>query len=150
VPTFTAEERFPFPPGVVFDFFLRPANALAAAPPDFHLTLLDAPEVVEVHSQVVVLSRRWGMSQRIVTEFVEIEEGIRMIEEQRQGPFRSWRHERRFAAIGEETEVSERIDWEPPGGMLGLWLTAKAIENDLQLAFASRRERILEMLARKG
>src|SRR4051812_42146433 len=52
VPTFTVRERFPFTLRVLFDFFLRPANVVAVAPLELHLTLLEAQEVVEVGSRV--------------------------------------------------------------------------------------------------
>jgi ligand-binding SRPBCC domain-containing protein len=87
----------------------------------------------------------------MATEVVVLEEGQRIVEEQRQGPFRAWRHERRFTALSAgETEVSERIDYEPPGGLLGLVLTAARIEADLERAYRERLGRITAMLGGAG
>jgi ligand-binding SRPBCC domain-containing protein len=147
LPTFSVVQRLPFPVAEVFAFFRRPANVVAVAPDDLHLQLIEAPDVVEVGSRIVVQVRRWGISQRIVTEVVALEEGRSIVEEQRQGPFRAWRHERRFTAAGPaQTEVSERIDYEPPGGMLGLMLTPARIEADLQRSFDQRLPRVAALL----
>jgi ligand-binding SRPBCC domain-containing protein len=149
MPTFDCVQVLPFPRAVVFDFFLRPGNMIALAPPQFGLTLVEAPQVVELGSRIVVQARRWGLSQRLITEVVQLHEPSALIEEQRQGPFRSWRHERHFKEMGAETEVSERIHYEPPGGILGLLLTARAIEADLALAYTERPERLRALLERR-
>jgi ligand-binding SRPBCC domain-containing protein len=147
VPSYSVVQCFPFPLEEVFDFFRRPSRIVSIAPEELGLHLLDGPEVVEVGSRIVVQVRRWGVSQRIVTEVVALEDGRSIVEEQRQGPFRAWRHERTFAAIGAtETEVIEMIDYEAPGGMLGLTLTAARIEADLEWSFAQRVLRVVEML----
>jgi ligand-binding SRPBCC domain-containing protein len=114
------------------------------------LQLLDAPDVVVAGSRIVVQVRRWGISQRIVTEVVELVENTRIVEEQRQGPFRSWRREQHFGEDHAETEVAEKIAFEPPGGMLGLVLTAARIEEDLRLAYSFREERVKECLLRNA
>jgi ligand-binding SRPBCC domain-containing protein len=150
MPSFSIVQRFPFPLPAVFDFFRRPGNVTAVAPPELNLTLVEAPATVVLGTFIIIQARRWGLSQRIVTEVVELEEERIIVEEQRQGPFRSWRHERRFGAVAEkETEVSERINYETPGGMLGLFLKPAAVEAELLLAFTYRQERINERL-RKG
>jgi hypothetical protein len=42
--------------------------------------------------------------------------------------------------------VIERIDYEPPGGMLGIVMTPTVIESELTRAFAHRQERVVEIL----
>jgi ligand-binding SRPBCC domain-containing protein len=149
MPTFTTSQRFAFPVEIVFDFFRRPANVVSVAPPELSLTLIEAPELVEPGSRIVVQVRRWGLSQRFVTEVVELVENSIIVEEQRQGPFRAWRHERRFNGIDGGTQLDEEITHEPPGGMLGLTLTAARVEEDLRLAFAHRIEKLNELLRRE-
>jgi ligand-binding SRPBCC domain-containing protein len=146
LPTFTASQRFTFPVEVVFDFFRRPANVVSLAPPETSLQLIEAPEVVEAGSQIVVQVRRWGISQLIVTEVVELVDNLRIVEEQRQGPFRAWRHIWRFGECKSETELEEEITFEPPGGMLGLMLTTARIEEELRFAFAHREEKVIERI----
>jgi ligand-binding SRPBCC domain-containing protein len=150
VPTFCSIQRFAFPIEAVFDFFRRPAGLVSIAPPELNLQLLEAPEVLSAHSRMVVQARRWGISQRIVTEVVELVDNSRIVEEQRQGPFRSWRHERHFVQDGASTEIREQITFEPPGGLLGLVLTVARIEADLRNGYAYREGRVHECLRERS
>jgi ligand-binding SRPBCC domain-containing protein len=147
MPAFAVTQQFPFPLPAVFAFFRRPANLVAVAPPALRLSLVAGPDLLEAGSRLTVRLRRWGVAAEVVTEVVELVEPERIIEEQVRGPFRRWRHERHFRAVGEAlTEVSERIDYEPPGGLLGLTLTPRLIEADLAEAFAWREARVKELL----
>jgi ligand-binding SRPBCC domain-containing protein len=132
-------------PAVLLDFFRRPANLAALAPAELNLVLVEAPLVVEIGSRFVVDVRRWGVRQRIVTEVVSLDDrSIR--EEQRKGPFRAWTTDRTFRSVEDGAEVHEQVAFEPPGGMLGMVLTAARIEADLRAALAYRHARLLERL----
>ncbi len=144
----TVHQRFAVSVATLFDFFCRPANMVLVAPPELQLQLIEAPEVVALGSRIVVQLRRWGLSQRIVTEVVDLVENERIGEEQRQGPFRSMRREQRLDESNGETDVVEEITFEPPGGMLGLVLTAARIENDLRAALAYREGKVKDYLRR--
>jgi ligand-binding SRPBCC domain-containing protein len=151
MPTFVVSQRFPFPRVAVFDFFRRPANLVAVAPPELRLRLAEAPDALELGSRMTVKSRRYGLATEVVTEVVELLAPERIVEEQRRGPFRLWRHERVFVAIEEAlTDVSEHIEYEPPGGLLGLALTARSIAADLEEAYRWREGKVLELLATPG
>jgi ligand-binding SRPBCC domain-containing protein len=146
MPVFETTQRFGFGRAEVFDFFARPANVVAVSPPG--LTLVEGPARLEQGSRVTVSVRRFGLTTTVVTEVVELVEGERIVEVQRQGPLRAWRHERVFQAVSEvETELREQVEYEPPGGILGLTLTAKRIEADLEEAYTSRYARVLKLLA---
>jgi ligand-binding SRPBCC domain-containing protein len=117
-------------------------------PPDLQLRLLSAPDVLQPGSQVVVQVRRWGITRRVVTEVVSLEDGALLVEEQREGPFRLWDHTRRFEALaGGGTRLTEQIDYEPPTGLLGNMLTAALVERELMRAFDYRATRLPELLA---
>ena len=69
------------------------------------------------------------------------------MEEQRQGPFRSWKHTQRFApSVEGGVRITDVIEYEPPGGVLGRLATVEAIRRELERAFAYRRERLTELL----
>ncbi len=132
------------PPAEVFAFFLVPANLLALAPPDLHLQLVEGPERLELGARLTWKARRWGLTQRLVTEVAAFVPDTLLVEEQRQGPLRKWVHTRRFESVPEGTRLSERVEFEPPGGLLGLTVTARAIERELDAVFAHRAAKLRE------
>jgi ligand-binding SRPBCC domain-containing protein len=139
MPVFAVAQRFAVPQEALFAFFLRPANLVALTPSGWNMVIVEAPEVLTAGARWEVRARRYGLSARILNEVVELDEPKRIVEVQREGPFRRWRLERVLTAVSPtETEVREQIDYEPPGGLLGLTLTAKVIEADLAEAYRWR------------
>jgi hypothetical protein len=70
-----------------------------------------------------------------------------LIEEQRQGPFRRWIVTRRLEPLPDGgTRLNDAIDFEPPGGVLGLALRAETIERDLTWLFEHRGRALTELL----
>lgn len=148
MPTFRAVQRVPYPRETVFAVFACPANVVAMAPPALGLELVEGPPAVAIGTRTVVRARRWGVLTRVVTEVVQVEPPAGYVEVQVQGPFRHWWQERFFRALGDDaTELIETIRYEPPGGLLGLVLTGRAIEEQLRYAYEHRVPRLLEMLA---
>jgi ligand-binding SRPBCC domain-containing protein len=47
------------------------------------------------------------------------------------------------------TRVIDRIDYEPPGGLLGLVATASLVKRDLEKIFAYRCQKLEEMMGGK-
>jgi ligand-binding SRPBCC domain-containing protein len=147
MPQFESSLTVPRPPAEVFAFFLRPRNLLALAPPDMHLELLEGPDLLQAGARLSWKTRRLGISQRIVTEITALEPGTLLVEEQREGPLRKFIRTLRFEEVPEGTRVTEVIDFEPPGGLLGFVVTAGWIEQDLRAAAAHRDRKLRELLA---
>jgi len=146
MPVFQSETTLARPAAEVFDFFVRPANLLAITPPEWKMRLVEAPERLHLGARLVIESRRWGIPQRIISEVTEFEPNTFWTDTQRQGPFRKWAHTHRFESIPGGTRVIDLIDFEPPGGMLGLIIRAGVVERELQRLFAYRNARLREVL----
>ena len=138
---------FSRPLAEVFDFFLQPANLLRVSPPELHMELVEGPERLQLGAVVTLKGRRWGLSQRVVSEVIAFEPNVLFIDQQRQGPFRQWKHTHRFAALAEGTQVQDTIEFEPPGGLLGLLVTENFIRRDLEKVFAYRAEKLRQILS---
>jgi ligand-binding SRPBCC domain-containing protein len=133
--------------GRVFAVLLRPENLVRLAPPDLGFRLLEAPEALTVGARVAIGLRRWGVTLRLETEVTTLEADRLLVEEQRRGPFRRWTVTRRLEPLADGgTRLSDAVDFEPPGGVLGLALRAGTIERDLAWLFEHRREALAEML----
>lgn len=137
----------PAPVGVVFSFFRTPANLQLLAPPELQLELIAAPPRLELGSRLELKGRRWGVPQRTALEVTALEMGKLLIEEQRAGPFRHWKQVHRFEPLGDNaTRLSDEVTFEPPGGMLGLLVTATFVERELTAFYEHRNRRLLELL----
>jgi ligand-binding SRPBCC domain-containing protein len=147
MPRFVSEQTWAFPVGEVFAFFRRPANLAAVAPPGLRLQVVEGPAEVSAGSRVTFRARRWGLPQRVVTEVTRLEEGALLVEEQREGPFRRWVVTRRFEPVPGGTRVTEEVEYEPPGGLLGRALSEDAVGEELRRAFAHREGKVAEALA---
>jgi ligand-binding SRPBCC domain-containing protein len=130
----------------VFEFFRRPAKLIQANPPELNLEVLEAPEVLQQGSRIVIQAWRFGISQRLESEVTILEANALIIDELRQGPFRKWVQTHRFAKAAPGTLVTFQIDYEPPGGLLGLMVNATAIDAELRSVFAYRKPKLQELL----
>lgn len=145
MPRFEMVESLSVPLARVFDFFSRPANLIRISPPELHFQLLSAPERLTLGARVALQGRRWGLSQRIVSEVTVWEPEMHFVDEQREGPFKQWIHTHCFEALSEGgTRVTDHIDYETPGGMLGFVITRRAVERDLKWIFEYRRNKLIE------
>jgi ligand-binding SRPBCC domain-containing protein len=138
--------RFARPVAEVFDFFAQPANLVRVSPPELHMRLVEGPERLALGSRITLKGRRWGIPHRVVSEVTAFEPGVRFVDEQRRGPFARWVHSHRFEAVPEGTLVHDQIEFEPPGGVLGLLITARRIESELAAIFAYREKKLRELL----
>jgi len=146
MPLFEATQFYPRPIDEVFSFLRSPAHLVAISPPDFHLRVVEGPELVELGSRVVLHGRRWGIPQRMVSVITAFEPPLTFTDSQVEGPFRKWDHTHRFEAVAGGTRVSDHIEYEPPGGLLGLVVTAARIESDLRRVFEYRARKLAELL----
>jgi len=145
MPSFIATVEINRPVGELFDYLARPANLTLLAPPEMRLQLVQGPERVQLGALVHWKARRMGVSQSIVNEVTAFEEGLRIAEEQRAGPFKRWLLTHRFETTATGSILTAEVTYEPPGGMLGLLVTAKVIHKDLETLFAYRSRRLAEV-----
>jgi ligand-binding SRPBCC domain-containing protein len=146
MPTFEHTESHPVPLARAFDLFRRTALRIRLAPPELHLQLVEAPAEIQLGSRLTLRGRRWGVTQRMVNEITSFEDGRLIVEEQRQGPFRSWKHTQRFTPAPEGVHIADVIGYEPPGGVLGRLATAEVIGRELERIFCYRQEKLTQLL----
>ncbi len=147
MPRVESSVELPFPVGRLFAFLSRPADRIAVAPPDLNLQLVEAPEVLALGARVTVRVRSYGMSRLLVSEVTAFEADVRIVEEQRDGPFRAWTQTQSFTALdATTTRLADVVEFEPPTGLLGRFLSAASVERDLRAAFAFRDAALLQRL----
>jgi ligand-binding SRPBCC domain-containing protein len=130
----------------LFAFLTKPKNLVQLAPPDMHLELLTAPESLALGSRLVWKGRRWGISQQITQEVASFDQDKLVVVEQKKGLLARWVHSNHFEATPSGTRIVEKIEFEPPGGLLGYVLTADSIRKDLEKLLAYRERKLREIL----
>ena len=146
MPVFEASQVLLRPVEEVFTFFRDPANLVRISPPELHMRLVEGPALLELGSRIVFQGRRWGIPQRVVSEVTAYDPPTMFSDAQVEGPFRKWVHTHRFEAVAGGTRVSDRVEYEPPGGLLGLVARPSLIERDLKWIFEYRTRKLAELL----
>jgi len=134
------------PAASLFDFVTRPANLVRVSPPELQVRISDPPEILELGSIIVLTARRWGFPQRFITQVVQFEPGRMFVEEQRHGPFKKMIHHHIVEADGTGARMIDRVEYEPPGGPLGLMLSPARIDKAMAELYAFRVQKFKEIL----
>lgn len=145
MPHYTASIEIARPVAELFAFYSKPANLVALTPPELKLELVTAPEVIELGSQLVWKARRWGITQRIVQQVTLFDVEKSIVTEQTQGRLPRWIHGSQFTASAAGTLIQETIEFEPPGGLLGMMVSADAIRKELDALFAYRSKKLSKL-----
>jgi ligand-binding SRPBCC domain-containing protein len=146
MPIIVAETVVACPPDKVFDFLSHPANLVLVSPPDLHLRLVESPERLSLGSRITVQVSKFGIPQKVTTEVTAFEEGVQFTDSQVQGPFGRLVHTHRVEPAEGGSRIIDRIEYEAPGGLLGLILTENRIRQDLEALTAYRDRRFKELL----
>ena len=64
-------------------------------------------------------ARHFGITWTMTSTITEWDRPRRFVDEQRRGPFRSFRHEHRFEPVSDGTRLLDHVEFEAPFGLLG-------------------------------
>ena len=131
----------------VFDFSIRPANIARISPPELGLRFVTPLEEFSLGAQFEFKVQAWGTVQTSHFEVVEFGRPNVFVEIQLKGPMKSWRHEHRFTTNADgQTVVSNRIEFTPPGGLVGLLVTEAKILDNMDDGFYHRHQQLKKLL----
>ncbi|MDP1799158.1 MAG: hypothetical protein Q8K78_16815 [Planctomycetaceae bacterium] len=144
------ESRTPLPCSAdqAFSFLTRPANMKAIAPPDLDMVFVLAPEVIELGSKLVFKVRGFGVVQEFEHEVVSFEPLQSFRENMVRGPLPKWTHDYILEPADNDLVVLiNRIEFEPPGGLLGMIVTEQRVRDQLEQGHAHRSAALQKLLA---
>jgi ligand-binding SRPBCC domain-containing protein len=148
MPLFETSVTLECPPARAFDFLARPANLARISPPELGLSFTSAPEIVELGSRIEFQIQGFGQVQTMAHEITALVPDELITETQIRGLFAEWVHNHIFEARSPgQVHVIDRIDFQPPKGILGLLITAGKILEQLEDGFAHRHEQLRKLLA---
>jgi ligand-binding SRPBCC domain-containing protein len=134
----------------VFDFLTLSDNFDKIVPPDLQLRMVQSPGRLALGSRFEVQISGFGIPQNVIYEITEFVQPHRFQESQVKGPLGRYVHGHLFAPQEDGTvRVTDRIEFEPPGGMLGFLLTADRLKTSLDQGLTHRHyelKRLLEQI----
>lgn len=130
----------------VFDFLSRPANVARVSDPNLGLTLVDHPEVVQPGSSIEFQIVSFGQVHKLVYEVLTVQVPELIIEEQRKGPMKYWRQEHHFLEEAGGTKLVDTVEFELPGGLLGLLLSEEKLMDQLEDGFFHRQQQLKRLV----
>ncbi|HLN32342.1 MAG TPA: SRPBCC family protein [Gemmataceae bacterium] len=148
--TFASTLMIARPIAHVFEFLCDPANLIEVTPPKYHMQLVQGPPRLHLGAVVSLQGRRWGVTQKIVSEITRFEPDGLIVDEQREGPFKKWVHFHHLEVRDQGTLMTDRIEFETPGGLIGLVMTEALVKRELEETFVYRQQRFGELLEGKS
>lgn len=145
MPRFDTSVHLPARPAKVHEFFLSPANIARISPPEIGLVFVDPPSVIQVGSELTFKVQAFGQVQTLTHRVLTVEAPDLIVEEMVKGPFKKWYHRHSFVAAGDGVEVRDEIEFEPPGGVIGVFLTAAKILDQLEDGFLHRHTQLKKL-----
>ena len=84
-----------------------------------------------------------GIKLNWVTEITHVNNKMFFVDEQRFGPYKMWHHEHLFIKKGDKTEVTDKVSFKAPFGIIGRLMTPVFIIPQLKKIF-NYRYKLLE------
>ena len=135
---FEVEVELACTPTEAFEFLTRPANIRLISPPQIMLVFDTAPERLSLGARMDFRVQAYGVVRSASHEITVWEEQTRFIERQVSGPMGAWEHEHLFKQSPGGVIIVDRIEFTPPGGMLGLLVNERKIRESLEDGFEHR------------
>jgi ligand-binding SRPBCC domain-containing protein len=129
-----------------FAFFCRPENLQALTPDWLNFRIVECPMQLEKGSLI-----RYALGWRILpiswtTEITEWEPPLRFVDTQLSGPYRLWRHEHQFLAMGQGALIRDHVEYALYGWPLSIPIHHLIVRRDLDRIFDFRTARLEQLL----
>ncbi|MBL8815310.1 MAG: hypothetical protein JNL58_04725 [Planctomyces sp.] len=146
MPVFSISAELNCSPSSLRAFVGRPLNLPRISDPDMKLEILRAPEFVTVGEEIEFRIMAYGFKQR-ATHIYTAADDMLIEERQLEGPLRQWKHRQEFQSTASGlTLLTDIIEFEPPGGMLGFMMTENRITESLDEGFTTRYDLMKELI----
>lgn len=132
----------------LFDLLATPRIHERLSPPDVGLRFINPPERLVLGTRFQFKIQAWKMIQTVTHEITEYEAPHRFVEQQVQGALKKWIHEHLFEETADgKTTMIDRIEFLPPGGLIGALATEDRILDQLEDGFFHRHQQLRKILA---
>ena len=123
-----------------FDFLIQPTNIRAISPSQMQLVFDAAPQRLSLGARMEFRMQVYGVVRSVTHAVTEWDLPRRFVEKQVVGPMGAWEHEHLFEPTPRGVIVVDRIEFAPPGGVLGLIVNERKIRESLDEGFGHRHQ----------
>lgn len=134
--TFQYSSLINAPLATVWAFHERPEAIQLLTPPETPLVVESKTGGLETGSRIVF--RVTHLKLRWVAEHTEYEYQRLFADRQVEGPFRSWYHRHRFEAVGNQTRLTDDVEFSLPLSPVSDWVAGWAVKLQLKAMFRYR------------
>lgn len=143
-------QQFPIDLDAAWNFFSNPLNLEEITPPELHLVVeIELPS--RMHPGALICYRVKPLPEipvHWVTEITHVEEGRFFVDEQRFGPYLSWRHQHHFQPIEGGVEMRDFIHYKLPLGLFSFLVGSFVVSSQLRRIFSYREEALAQRFGR--
>jgi len=134
-----------------WEFFSDPGNLSRITPPSLGFEILTPRPYTVAEGAIFDYRIRFlGLPARWKSRIDAWVPEERFVDVQLKGPYRSWRHEHRFAAAPEGTWVEDRVEYELPFRPFGELAHALYVRPALEKIFRFRAKAVAQLLESAG
>ena len=131
----------------VFSFFRDPHNLALITPPWLNFRVRELSDASVRQGTTIGYTIKWlGLPMKWDSLIDRYEEDVCFADRMIRGPFRSWHHLHHFAPVSGGVEMTDRVEYEMPLGLLGDLAHSMMVKRQLQSIFEYRARRIPELL----
>ena len=141
MPTFVKSVLIDAPVGAVFGFHERPDALALLTPPFPPVRVIGKTGGIEVGSRVEL---RVGFFSWVALHTL-YEKNRLFVDEQIQGPFAKWIHRHEFEDVDGKTRLTDRVEYQLPGGPIVNVLFGRMVKSGLNRMF-KHRHRVTKQL----
>jgi ligand-binding SRPBCC domain-containing protein len=130
-----------------FDFLTKTANLLHLVPDELRLSVINAPPQLALGSRMEFQILAFGPPQNVTYEITDYSRPDRFTETQVKGLLSRYVHTHLLLAQSNDTVlITDRIEFEPPGGLMGFMLTADRLRTTLDRGLSHRHTALKRLL----
>lgn len=145
--TLLVRQKLPISMDSAWEFFSKPANLARITPEHMGFRITSVLVNEEMFPGQIISYKVYpfkGISTNWVTEITHVMDYKYFVDEQRFGPYAMWHHEHWFRAIRGGVEMTDRISYKVPFGILGRILEKILIRKQLKAIFEYRYRKLIE------
>ena len=113
-----------------WNFFSNPSNLKEITPNYMGFKILEGADKDMFPGQIIkyIVKPLFGIPLRWVTEITHINNKMFFVDEQRFGPYKMWHHEHLFLQKGDKVEMTDKVSFKVPFGLVGRIMTPIIVE----------------------